>query len=114
MSRSAPTPLAASGSSPEVELLFVFLGGAILGMSLRYLLRGREAHGALLLPAIGAATASVVWAALTWLGWSFDGGWIWVVSFAIAGIAVLGTGIVLPRRRRAADTLLLDRLSRGA
>ncbi len=96
-----------------MELLFVTLGGAILGLGLRYVLPARDTYGALLLPAFGAAVASVVWAALTWLGWKFDGGWIWVVSLVIAGAVPALAGILLARGRRAGDAELLGRLSKA-
>ena len=36
-----------------MELLFVALGGAIIGLGARYLLPHRHTHGAVLMPAIG-------------------------------------------------------------
>ena len=95
-----------------MELLFVTLGGAILGLGLRYVLRGRERYGVLLLPAIGAIVASAVWAGLTWAGWKFDGGWIWVVSLAAAGVVSIIVALQLSRSRRIGDADLLERLSR--
>jgi hypothetical protein len=96
-----------------MELLFVTLGGAILGLAARYGLPKRETHGALLVPAIGAIVASVLWAALTWVGWKFDGGWIWVVSLTVAGVAAALVSVFLGRQRKASDTELLTRLSRA-
>jgi len=68
-----------------MELLFVVLGGAILGLAARYSLPRRHTYGSALVPAVGAGVAAVVWVALTWLGWAWDGGWIWVVSLVAAG-----------------------------
>jgi peptidoglycan/LPS O-acetylase OafA/YrhL len=96
-----------------MELLFVTLGGAILGLAARYGLPKRETHGALLVPAIGAIVASVVWAALTWVGWKFDGGWIWVVSLVAAGVVAALASVSLGRQRTARDSELLSRLSRA-
>ena len=89
------------------------LGGAILGLAARYGLPKRETHGALLVPAIGAIAASLVWAALTWLGWKFDGGWIWVASLVAAGVIAALASISLGRQRTANDAELLARLSRA-
>ena len=89
------------------------LGGVVLGLAARYGLPKRDTHGALLVPAIGAIAASVVWAALTWMGWKFDGGWIWVASLAAAGIVAALASALLGRQRRASDAELLTKLSRA-
>jgi hypothetical protein len=41
-----------------MELLFVTLGGVILGLIARYVLPHRHVHGVVLIPAIGAAAAA--------------------------------------------------------
>ena len=89
------------------------LGGAILGLAARYGVPKRDTHGALLVPAVGAIVASVVWAALTWVGLKFDGGWIWVVSLAAAGVVAGLVSVLLARQRTASDTELVTRLSRA-
>ncbi len=66
----------------------------------------------LLLPAIAAAATAIVWVALLWLGWNFDGTWIWVVSLAAAIIAPAVAAYLLPRRRRDADAAMLESLAR--
>lgn len=96
-----------------MELLFVFVLAIGIGLAVRYLLPQRATHGVLLLPAIAAAVASIVWVGLLWLGWTFDGTWIWVVSLLASGVAALVAGLVLPRRRVASDARLLSQLSGG-
>jgi uncharacterized membrane protein YeaQ/YmgE (transglycosylase-associated protein family) len=96
-----------------MELLFATLGGLILGLAARYALPKRETHGALLVPAIGAAVAAVVWDALTWAGWKFDGGWIWVASLVTAGVVSVLASVSLGRRRTVTDAEMLARLSRA-
>lgn len=96
-----------------MELLFVTLGGAILGLAARYGVPKRDTHGALLIPAVGAIVASVVWAALTWVGLKFDGGWIWLLSLAAAGVVAGLASVLLGRQRTASDTKLVTRLSRA-
>jgi len=96
-----------------MELLFVTLGGAILGLAARYGVPKRATHGALLVPAVGAIVASVVWAALTWVGWKFDGGWIWVVSLVAAGVIATLASVFLGRQRTSSDGELLTKLSRA-
>lgn len=95
-----------------MELLFVVMGGAAIGIIPRYLLPGRERYGSALLPALSAAVAAIVWAALTWLGWPFDGGWIWWVSLGAGALASLAGALLLAPRRERSDAALFDRLSR--
>lgn len=94
-----------------MELLFVTLGGAILGLAARYALPRRHTYGTVLVPAIGAGVAAIVWVALTWLGWAWDGGWIWAVSLVVAGLAAAATPLVIGPRREHADAALFQRLA---
>jgi uncharacterized membrane protein YeaQ/YmgE (transglycosylase-associated protein family) len=96
-----------------MELLFVTLGGTILGLLARYVFPRRATYGVLLAPAIGAAVASVVWAALTWARWRFDGGWIWVVSLVAAGVVAGAFSLIASASRTRADAAMLARLSRA-
>lgn len=97
-----------------MELLFVTLGGAILGAVARYSLPRRQFYGSVLAPAIGAAVAAVVWVGLTWLGWAWDGGWIWAVSLVAAGVVAVASVLLIGPRRERADAELFARLSRPA
>jgi hypothetical protein len=96
-----------------VELLFVTLIAFCIGLAARYALPGRDAYGLALVPAIAAAVTAVVWVGLTWLGWKFDGGWIWVVSLAAAAVISLVLTLVVPRIRTANDETKLQQLSRA-
>jgi hypothetical protein len=96
-----------------MELVYVTVIGAVLGGGARYLLPGRRTYGVLLLPAVGAAATSAVWVALVWLGWKFDGGWIWVASLAAAVIASVAAALLLARSRDRSDARLLHQLSGG-
>lgn len=94
-----------------MELLFVFLGGAILGAIARYSLPHRDEHGSVLVPAVGAVVAMVVWVALTWLGWAWDGGWIWWASLGAAAVAVVAFDLLIGRHRVQTDAALLTKLT---
>jgi O-antigen/teichoic acid export membrane protein len=96
-----------------MELLFVTLISFCIGLVARYLLPGRDSYGLALIPAISAIVTAVVWVGLTWLGWKFDGGWIWVVSLVAGGVVSLVLGLVVPRTRRHHDDSLLQQLSRA-
>lgn len=95
-----------------MELLFVTVIAACIGLLVRYVTPGRDTYGALILPALAASVAAVVWVALVWFGWTFDGTWIWVASLTTATIAPIVTAAVLPGRRRRADAEMLETLSR--
>ena len=95
-----------------MELLFATVIGAILGTIVNYVVPGRQSYGSALLPALAAAVTAAVWVALVWLGWTFDGTWIWVVSL-VAGTAVsLVLALTLPTKRRIADENLQRSLSK--
>lgn len=96
-----------------MELIYVTVVGAGIGVVLRYLLPGREAYGVALLPALGAAVTAALWAGMVWLGFTFDAGWIWLASLGGAAVASLVVALVLSRRRRAADARELHVLSGG-
>jgi len=96
-----------------MELAYVTVIGAALGALARYALPGRRTYGLFLLPAISGAVTAVVWAALVWLGLTFDGGWIWVVSLGAAAIAAIAGALLIVRYRDNADARLLHRLSAG-
>ncbi|GAB3030321.1 hypothetical protein GCM10027052_03240 [Parafrigoribacterium mesophilum] len=96
-----------------MEMLFVVLGGLLLGIGVYYLLPGKDSYGAALLPAAAGAATAVVWAGLTWAGWKFDGGWIWVIALAAAVAASALIGLVLARVRSASDERMFEKLSKA-
>ncbi|MDJ0348983.1 hypothetical protein [Cryobacterium sp. PH29-G1] len=95
-----------------MELLFVALFGAVIGLAARYFLPGRSTQGSVLVPAIGTAAASLVWVALTWLGWNWAGGWIWWLSLGTSAVASVVLNLVISRRRIHADQRMLQRLAK--
>jgi hypothetical protein len=86
-----------------VELLFIVLIGVLAGLVGRAVLPRRALLGMLLLPAIGGSAAAIVWVALTWASWRWDGGWIWVATIAAAVLSVAGAGMLIGRARAAED-----------
>jgi quaternary ammonium compound-resistance protein SugE len=94
-------------------MLFAVLGGVLLGIGVFYAMPGKDTYGAAVLPAVAGAATAVVWAGLTWAGWKFDGGWIWIVALAAGVAASALTGFVLARMRSAADERMLQRLSKA-
>ncbi|MFN4002009.1 hypothetical protein [Microcella sp.] len=93
-----------------MELLFVTVIGAALSLGVRYLAPGRQAHGLLLVPLVGAAATAAIWAMCVWIGLTFDGGWIWVIALVGGPLVALALALTLPKRREQADAELLERL----
>lgn len=94
-----------------MELLFAVLGGLIVGAIAHVVVPWRSTRGALLGPVVGGVVAAVVWEALTWAGWRYDGTWIWVVALVGAAVVAIVVEWVLGRRRTAADAEYHDRVA---
>ena len=90
-----------------MELLFVTLFGALIGLVARYALPHRGTHGVLLVPAVGTVAAMAAWVALTWAGLRWDQGVIWIATLGLSALAAAGIDLVLGRRRSAADARAL-------
>ena len=86
-----------------MELLFIVLIGVLVGLVGRTVLPNRALLGTLLLPAIGGSAAAIVWVALTWASWRWDGGWIWVATIAATVLSVAAAGMLIGRARAADD-----------
>jgi peptidoglycan/LPS O-acetylase OafA/YrhL len=97
----------------NMEMLFAVVGGLLISLALHWALPHRQTRGAALTAGIGTAVTAVVWSGLTWLGWPFDGGWIWVVSLAAGPLVALGVALILPKRRLASDEQYFSTLSRS-
>lgn len=97
-----------------MELLFVALGGLILGFLAHYVLPRRDRTGVLLVPAVGAAVASALWVALTWAGLEWDGGAIWWITLLVTGAVCAAVAILAGRSRERRDEARLTALMRPA
>jgi hypothetical protein len=96
-----------------MELLFVAVISVGIGLILHYTLPGRETRGSLSLAAVSGVVTLIVWPALLWLGFTFDGGWIWFISLVAGGLVALIVGLAQPASRRSADRAMLTKLSGG-
>lgn len=97
-----------------MELLFVTVIGAGLGLLARYLLPERSTYGVLLLPAVGAAATAITWVGLLWAAnLTFDGTWIWVAALTAAVVTPIAVALWLPRRRATQDEQLFERVASG-
>jgi uncharacterized membrane protein YeaQ/YmgE (transglycosylase-associated protein family) len=97
-----------------VELLFIVLIGVLAGLVARGVLPRHELTGVVLLPAVGGASAAIVWVALTWARMRWDGGWIWVATIAACLLTVVGAALLLARVRSRSDEALFEAIAKGA
>jgi quaternary ammonium compound-resistance protein SugE len=97
-----------------MELFFICLIGAVIGLIARYVLPERQRHGTLLVPAIGTAAGAVVWVGLTWAGTPWNGGWIWTITLALTAIISCAAALLIGQGRKRSDEKLLAALSKAA
>lgn len=98
-----------------MELLFAVLGGVIIGAVAHVVLPWRSNRGVLVGPAVGGIAAAVLWEALTWVGWRYDGTWIWVVALVGSGAVTLVVEWLLGTQRDKRDAEYYEQLkTRGA
>lgn len=62
---------------------------AILGLVAPYIYAKSEEYGALLPPAVALITGSILWGALTWLGFKYTEGYIWVIVMVLMPVAMI-------------------------
>ena len=97
-----------------MELFFVTVIGACIGVIVRYVLPERSTYGLLLLPAVAAAATAITWVGLLWAAnLTFDGTWIWVAALTAAVVAPVAMALWLPGKRATEDEQLFQRLSSG-
>ena len=97
-----------------MELLFITLAGAVIGLAGRYSLPNRHTHGAALMPAIGVIASAFLWVGLTWAGFAWNGGWIWVITLLGTAAIVVVVDLVIGRVRTTHDAKLLATLSKAS
>ncbi|MCA5922228.1 hypothetical protein [Curtobacterium oceanosedimentum] len=98
-----------------MELLLAVIGGLVLGAIAHVVLPWRSSRGVLVGPAVGGIAAAVLWEALTWAGWRYDGTWIWVVALIGAGLVAVVVAWLLGTRRERQDAAYYEQLAaRGA
>ncbi len=96
-----------------MELLFITLAGAIIGLAGRYFLPHRHTHGSALMPAIGVIVSAALWVGLTWAGLTWNGGWIWIITLLGTAAIVVVVDLAIGRVRTAHDANLLATLSKA-
>ncbi|AJM77330.1 hypothetical protein [Rathayibacter toxicus] len=96
-----------------MELFFVTLVGAVLGLIARYSLPRRQLHGSALVPMLGASIASVVWVGLMWAGLGGNRGLMWLITLLVVAGAVVMIDLSLGRHRQRRDDASLEVMLSG-
>jgi uncharacterized membrane protein YeaQ/YmgE (transglycosylase-associated protein family) len=85
-----------------MEILFILVYGALLGLMAPYLLSGREHFGVLIAPALALVFGFVSWTLLTWLGFKYTDYWIWTITMlGMPAVMILGVRFIRSRRIKA-------------
>lgn len=93
-----------------MELIFVFLASAALGLLTRYLMPRRLLTGAALIPTVVTATGCLLWEILLWVGLVASIPLVsWLVALVGATVVGVALNIWLTRSRLAADHATLNR-----
>ncbi len=86
-----------------MEIVLAVLAGVGAGLIAHYSLPHRDARGVALAPAIGAVLAAVIWALLTWVGWTTADPMLWLIGVGVPVVAVAPIAAILTQRRVAHD-----------
>ncbi len=73
----------------EFSFAVIAFYAAILGLVAPYIYARSEEYGALLPPAIAMVVGSVLWGALTWLGFKYTEGYIWVIIMVLMPLVMV-------------------------
>ena len=96
-----------------MELVLVVTFAGLLGFALRYIVPGRDLHGLAVMPSAAVILGSLGWLIAIWVGIDAGGPWGWVIALGLALVGTTALGIVLPKRRKAADEALWAELTRS-
>lgn len=94
-----------------MELVLVVTFAGLLGLALRYVIPGRDLHGLAVMPSAGVILGSLGWLVAIWVGIDAEGPWGWMIALGLALGGTTALGILLPKRRKAADEALWAELT---
>jgi ABC-type transport system involved in cytochrome bd biosynthesis fused ATPase/permease subunit len=92
-----------------MEFAVIVLYAVILGLVAPYIHARSEEYGTLLAPSVALATGAVFWTALTWLGFDYKEGYIWVICMVAMPLAM----IIVSSRVAAARVHAREKALRG-
>lgn len=84
-------------------ILLAVIAGVVAGLAIHFTLPNRPARGVVLAPAIGAATAALLYTGMQWAGIAESNPWLWVVSVGVPVIVTYLAVGILSRSRVVHD-----------
>lgn len=91
-------------------ILLALIAGAVAGMVIHFVMPHRSERGVVLAPAIGAATAGVLYTILQWAGLAEDNPWLWAVSILVPVVVTYLATLIITRSRVTHDASERKRL----
>ena len=96
-----------------MQILLAFIIGAVIGVGIHFQLHQRLTRGVVLAPMIGAVSAGLAWAILTWAGIGVDTPWPWLAALIVPIVVTYPAILVTSRLRVARDARERERLGIG-
>ena len=94
-----------------MQILIAFIVGAVIGIGIHFQLHQRLTRGVVLAPMIGAVSAGLAWAILTWLGVGTP--WPWLAALVVPIVVTYPAILAISRSRVAHDAREKTRLGIG-
>lgn len=96
-----------------MQILLAFIIGAVIGVGIHFQLHQRLTRGVVLAPMIGAVSAGLAWAILTWVGIGVDTPWPWLAALVVPVVVTYPAILLTSRVRVARDARERARLGIG-
>lgn len=96
-----------------MQILLAFIIGAVIGVGIHFQLHQRLTRGVVLAPMIGAVSAGLAWAILTWVGIGVDTPWPWLAALIVPIVVTYPAILLTSRVRVARDVRERERLGIG-
>jgi hypothetical protein len=99
----------------DFSFVVVVIYAIILGLVAPYISVHSEKYGALLPPAIGLASGSILWSVLIWVGMPNTNAWLWMIIMVLMPVAMIvgANRVAKMRDEQQAEELLLNKSNRA-
>ncbi|MEV8266157.1 hypothetical protein [Microbacterium sp. NPDC076911] len=86
-----------------MQIILALVVGASIGAGIHFLVGDRYTRGVAVAPILGAVTAVIAWAILTWTGVGTDSLWLWLSMIVVPAAVTYPAIVVLAKQRVAHD-----------